>query len=219
MNRIHLLILFCLIASFTAKAQKTDFESRLFVGAGAGVLLPSIDFVPTVFQETGWGIHGGISAKYLSQKHLGMILEVNFAQRGWKQEFASGSTLAYTRQLSYVEIPIMTHVYFGNKTRFILNLGPQISFLVSDKVKANTDFLQNPPAGTQFGQIQHKFDYGLVGGLGMELNTKIGSFDVEGRYYFGLGDIFDNKREAGMQKFSRSAHRLIEAKLTYYLPL
>lgn len=219
MRKLILVFFLSLIVYANINAQQKDFENQLFVGASGGAIISSIDFVPNVFQEINLGMTAGFSAKYISQKNLGMILEINFAQRGWKEEFPKSSNLAYSRTMNYLEIPIMTHIYLGNKTRFIINLGPQVSFLLGEKVKANTDFINLNPQGTQYKKIEHRFDYGLIGGLGMELNTPIGSFDLEGRYYFGLGDIFDNKRETDIQKFSRSAHRVIEAKLSYYFKL
>jgi hypothetical protein len=51
-------------------------------------------------------------------------------------------------------------------------------------------------------------DYGLAAGIGMELKTGIGVFDLEGRYYFGLGDIFTSRRSE-QAYFSRSASRVI----------
>jgi hypothetical protein len=58
----------------------------------------------------------------------------------------------------------------------------------------------------------------LTGGAGIELKTGIGIFNLEGRYYFGLGDIFNNRRGDNAY-FSRSAHRVISAKLTYYIQM
>jgi hypothetical protein len=43
--------------------------------------------------------------------------------------------------------------------------------------------------------IQRKFDYGIVVGGGIEFShRRMGHFIVEGRYYYGLGDIFDNTK-------------------------
>jgi len=76
------------------------------------------------------GIHGGMAVKYISEKHLGLIAEVNYSQRGWTEEFDPTDGFSYNRRLNYLELPIMTHIYFGNKIRFIVNIGPQISFLL-----------------------------------------------------------------------------------------
>lgn len=72
----------------------------------------------------------------------------------------------------------------------------------------------NPYADTeQHGKpIDNEFDYGIAGGLGVELRTKAGNFLVEGRYYFGLSDFFSSTKK---DYFARSAHGTITAKITY----
>lgn len=227
---IVLLFFFCTGQLFS---QKKEFKSQLYIGIGGGALISSVDFVPAVLQKSRYGIVGGVSAKYISEKSLGLLLELNYAQRGWKEDFPSESGFAYNRTLNYLEIPMMTHVYFGKKFRFIFNAGPQIGFLIgnSDKMSyalaADVDKKrrEKPDAriGIQYVSELQKFDYGLIGGTGMEFQTGIGNFALEGRYYFGLGDIFQSRKTTGSVtsdpkgNFSRSAHRIIEAKLTYYI--
>ncbi|RNC65238.1 PorT family protein [Proteiniphilum sp. X52] len=208
--------------------KKETFKGELYIGAGGGPLFSKVDFVPAVPSGFKQGIFGGVSAKYISEKNLGIVVEVNYAQRGWEEEFDPASDFSYSRTLNYVEMPFMTHIYAGKKARFILNLGPQISLLVGHSQKmsqALADDLEarraeNPERsiGMQYEGIYplKPIDYGLVGGIGMELKTGIGNFDLEGRYYFGLGDIFTNRRTEDAY-FSRSASRVIEAKLTYYI--
>jgi hypothetical protein len=82
--------------------------------------------------------------------------------------------------------------------------------------------LANPdaPIGVQYEPFDmlKKVDYGLTGGAGIELKMGKGNLNLEGRYYFGLGDVFESRRSKNAY-FSRSAHRLIEAKLTYYIQI
>ena len=61
-------------------------------------------------------------------------------------------------------------------------------------------------------EVENKFDYGIAGGLGIELKTKIGNFFVEGRYYYGLSDIYKNSKT---DDFGRSANQDIIIKLGY----
>lgn len=211
-------------------AQKQIFKGELYLGAGAGSLFSKVDFVPNVPMVLKQGIYGGIAAKYISEKNLGLVVELNYAQRGWEEEFEPSSDFSYSRTLNYIELPFMTHIYVGNKTRFIINIGPQIAMLVGDSEQmsqALSDDLDQrraadpeAPIGMQYeGQYKLKrVDYGLIGGIGMEFKTGIGDFDLEGRYYFGLGDIFTNRRSANAH-FSRSASRIIGVKLTYYMKI
>jgi hypothetical protein len=223
-----LLIIPGILCGFMLFAQRTDFKQEFFLGAGGGMTFSSVDFVPKVSQKTHNGFQGGISAKYISEKHLGLIFEMNFVQRGWTEDYENNPEYSYTRTLNYFEVPFMTHIYFGNNSRFIFNIGPQISYLLSESSsmsEALADYVaqqqsveEHPSAVPEerYENASHKFDYGIIAGIGFALKTGIGDFDLEGRYYFGLGDILNNRRE---DYYSRSAHRIIEAKLTYYFKL
>ena len=65
-------------------------------------------------------------------------------------------------------------------------------------------------------EVYNKFDYGIVGGAGIELKTKAGNFFIEGRYYYGLADIFNNSK---LDDFGRSANQTITARLGYSIPI
>lgn len=229
MKRLLLTFLVC-TGAFFLSAQNDPFKGELYVGAGAGGMATSIDFVPSIPQELVFSYQGGIAAKYVSEKHLGLAVELNFSKKGWKEEFDPEEGYAYQRSLTYLDVPFMTHVYFGNRTRFILNAGPQISFLIGENAVMNQALadhvasVQESDPGSPIGEPykpmseMKRVDYGLIGGLGLELRTGIGVFDLEGRYYFGLGDVFTSRRSEDAY-FSRSAHRVITAKLTYYIPI
>ena len=218
--------LFLSMLQFATAQQKDTFKSKLSLGVGAGAVFSQVDFVPTIAQTNIQGLSAGISAKFVSEKHLGVLAELNYTQRGWEEDFIDiNPEHAYSRTLNYLELPLLTHIYFGNKVRFIINIGPQISYMLNDKSTMNDALAkhiegvlnEDPdfPIGIQYKSIDSKFDYGLIGGLGIEFKTPVGSFDLQGRYYFGLGDSFDNTRSSS-SNFSRSAHRYFGGKLTYY---
>ena len=55
--------------------------------------------------------------------------------------------------------------------QFFINLGPQVGFLLSDSEKIEDDWTYPPiPIIEQHGKNRQKFDYGIAGGLGLELN-------------------------------------------------
>ncbi len=223
------LVVLMFVASAISQAQQIErYKPQFKFGVGAGAVFTSIDFISKVPQNSSQGLSGGVSVRYISEKHLGVLAELNYTQRGWTEDFSEeprNPDHAYSRTLNYVELPLMTHIYFGEKFKFILNLGPQFSYMFSDKKTMNdalsshveSEYAKDPdtPIFLQYETIDNKFDYGLLGGLGVEFDTGLGSFVLEGRYYFGLGDSFDNSRsKAG--NFSRSAHRYFAGKLTYY---
>lgn len=215
------------VTTFLHAQQNESFKPQFMIGVGAGPVFSTLDFDPTVAQNTFQGFSAGISARYISEKFLGLGAELNYTQRGWDEDFSETNNPehSYSRTLNYIELPVLTHIYFGRKVRFVLNLGPQISYMFSDSSSMNdelSDYIDdmlakdpNYPIGIQYQPIDSKFDYGLLGGLGIEFITGVGRFNLEGRYYFGLGDSFDNSRSSS-SNFSRSAHRYFAGKLTYY---
>jgi hypothetical protein len=61
--------------------------------------------------------------------------------------------------------------------------------------------------------IEKKFDYGIAAGLGVELSLRrLGHLLVEGRYYFGLGNIYGNSKR---DYFAKSNDYNIVIKATY----
>ncbi len=61
--------------------------------------------------------------------------------------------------------------------------------------------------------VENKLDYGIAAGLGVELSLKhVGHFLVEGRYYYGLGNIYGNSKR---DFFAKSPYQNIVVKATY----
>lgn len=217
-------------------AQKTQFEKEWNVGASFGVNLSQASFSKSSsanpIKTSMWQQYqGGVSVRYLTEKNLGLIVELNYSQQGWQQQFEDreGNEITYyehQHQLNYINIPFLTHIYFGNKVRFFINLGPQLGFLLSENENMNQRLKDDLASGaydnsqTETGQFYNKadrrLDYGITAGMGLEFRTGIGHFALEGRYTFGLGDFYSNSKA---DHFQRSAHRVIGVKMTYYTKL
>lgn len=210
-----------------AMAQR-EYSPNLAIGAKAGATLSRMSFSPEVHQKFTQGMTMGVAARYTEEKYFGLIAEINFTQRGWDEDFAHDEApqFSYTRTLNYVSIPLMTHIYFGSqKVRGFFNLGPEVSFMLSNKITANFDYenyksIPDFPQGYRTNEqlnmpVDRTFDYGIAGGAGIEFIVKRKhSFLLEGRYYFGLGNIFkDSKRDF----FAASRNQSIEVTLKYMI--
>lgn len=209
--------------AITATAQVEQPRSILEVGFAGGLNMSQMDMQPKVGQKYLNGLNGGINIRYTSEKYFNMIcaaqLEVNFAQRGWEEDFDDNTGNSYKHTLNYVEIPFFAHLAFGKEPRglqFFINLGPQIGFLLNDKEEYIGEWdIESRPIATRpvYGKkVERKFEYGIAGGLGLELKTKAGNFILEGRYYYGLSDIFNNSKT---DDFGRSANNTISARIGY----
>lgn len=202
----HLLLLLPLLMLLPPSAAAQRYYSPDFaIGLKGGATLGLMGLSPTVKQTVTPGTTFGLVARYCEEKHVGLMAEVNFAQRGWAEKFDPQAGLSYTRHLSYVEIPVMTHIFFGSESmRGFINLGPQAGWLVNDNIVANFNY-HNPAGEANFPQnrrteqldmpVRYRLDYGILGGLGCELRLhRKHSLMLEGRYYFGLANIFPYSR-------------------------
>ncbi|TFD95387.1 PorT family protein [Dysgonomonas capnocytophagoides] len=228
MKKLLLISLLLLSVSLQSYGQN-KFTPEWNIGVGFGPTFSSMSIVPTSTKlnfktQSMMQYQGGISVRYISDKNVGLIGELNYSQMGWETKFADETLVANKHQhmLNYISIPLLTHIYFGDKTRFFFNLGPQIGILLSDKEKTNDAFDEwlvtadtTVYSTDLYGlKAQKKIDYGIIAGMGVEIRTGIGNFALEGRYYMGFGDIYNNKKQ---DPYSRSANRVISAKLTYYI--
>lgn len=226
MRHFLTLILLAGTALFSAQAQRT-YEPHLSIGGKAGVTMSKIAFSPSVEQSMIQGLSMGFTVRYTEEKIFGLIGELNIEQRGWKENFDE-TDFTYSRRLTYIQLPVMTHIYFGsNKFKGFVNLGPSVGYLISDSRSANFDYANPgdvegfPIANRHVNQmtmdVKNHFDYGISASAGIELILKgKHSLMLEGRYYYGLGNIFSAKKK---DEFSASRNTSIQVSLGYMFHL
>jgi hypothetical protein len=166
------------------------------------------------------------------------LAEVNYSQIGWKENIldrydqpvinkVTGIREEYSRTANYIQIPIFAHLAWGRERKgcqFFFQAGPQFGFLLGESTKMNFNLAErniedriNKTYAQDSMSIKNKFDYGIAAGLGLEYSIpRVGHFLLEGRYYYGLGNIFgDSKRDY----FSKSNYGNIYVKLTYLMDI
>lgn len=207
----HLLLLFLTVFSLATNAQDA-IKLRPALGVKGGVNYSRFAFNPDINQELLLGYTGGLVFKHFTHPNLGIQLEVNYVQRGWKELL--GQDTSYTRTQDYIELPFLTHIAIGSRnTRFIINLGPYVSYLLPDSDNVDTDRGNEEDAPRyQFQEIDNEFLYGLCFGMGMLQKTSVGTLQLEARLTHSLNDIFD--RDTGV---TSSKNQSISVTLSYLL--
>jgi hypothetical protein len=205
---------------------QTPFRQEFSAGASFGMGVSSVTFVPKVQENQLLGARAGLTVRWLTETYAGLIFEVNYSQEGWEEHFDDAAAWNYTRRLNYIDIPLLAHLYYGNRVRVFLNVGPKIGFLINERTSAKLVDASSPPTDEITGKphtsrqwdmpVENKFAWGICGGPGIEVRTPIGHFLLEGRYYYSLGDIFGSRKA---DYFSKSSGQVIFAKLTYLIPL
>ena len=230
---------------FSARAQVGEYRTDFAVGANAGYMLSNVGFMPEVPQGWLGGFTGGLTMRYTCEKYFksicAIVAEVNLAQTGWKEDIIDVdrqpvyyaddtqklNALFYERKMTYLQIPLMARLGWGRERKglqFFFQVGPQIGVFLSEKTSTNVvpgKSTLNQRSSQVVAQdtmaVENKFDYGIAGGFGVEFShRKLGHFLVEGRYYYGLGDIYGNSKS---DYFGRSNFGQIVIKATYLFDL
>jgi Outer membrane protein beta-barrel domain len=202
-----ILIFLILVSGFEIYAQDRLINPEVYLGANFGLTESRIMFNPSVGQGMLMGYNGGLVFRYIAEKNAGVQLELNYSQRGWTE-----SSGLYAKQLNYLELPFMTHIYMGKKNRFFINIGPKISYLLSEKELLT--LTSGSTAVEQISNLQNRFDYGLCGGIGLLFSLGKNVIQLDSRVNYSLNDIYSNKKS---DYFSNSNNFNISVNLAWML--
>ena len=192
-----LTILLCVAGLAQPKLQREE----MYVGAHGGAIASMYRFTPQVTQTwkhpfLGW--NAGLVYRYAGHKVCGMHVEINYMQRGWYEPETD-----YTRQLDYIEVPFLMHLYFGKRARGFFNLGPQIGYCIYSSEKGNVPEIYdiarkagaNSKSAHQYAKIEKPFDWGLAAGLGFYYRSKYaGVYQLEARFNWSFGNTFNDSK-------------------------
>lgn len=236
--RKYLLVLFLSFVSFAVKAQVGEYRTDFAVGVNGGYVLSNVGFQPDVPQSMLGGMTMGVTLRYTCEKYFksicAIVAEVNLVQTGWKEKiqgmenqplYYEGSTeaLHYQRKMTYLQIPLFARLGWGRERKGIqgfFQVGPQLGIFLSESTTTNlidgeepTEQRSSSIVEQESKPVEKKFDYGIAGGAGIEFSVpKVGHFMLEGRYYYGLGNIFGNSKS---DYFGKSNFGQIVIKATY----
>ena len=203
--------------------SQTHYQSNVAIGLKGGMDFSEVFFNPHVKQTFQPGYTAGIMVRYIEENHFGLIGELNFAQRGWNENFED-DPFQYSRDLDYIDLCFLAHIFFGRRGRFFFNAGPQVGYYLGEHIKSNFDpfdisHISGFPTINRINQqmvepINIKIDYGISAGLGGEFNiNRRNSICVECRFYFGLANIFSTKRA---DYFNASNQMSLSATIGYW---
>ncbi|MDR1720054.1 MAG: PorT family protein [Dysgonamonadaceae bacterium] len=219
-------------------APSEPFNPEWAFGFNGGMTFSKVSFNPVVKQDMLQQFAGGLTVRYISEKNIGLQLELNYSMRGWMERTDSlnrASTALddirrpllpedrykmiytnYSRSLAYFEVPVLTHIYFdmGRRARVLFLMGPQVGCYLNEKTQNAEIYNAYPLESTPNHElkVQRRFDYGLLGGIGVEFRTGIGSFIIDGRYYYGLSDVLSNHKS---DYFQASSNQVMSVKAAY----
>lgn len=239
MKRLFIIFSFFHFFIVTTVAQVGEYRTDFAIGVNGGYMLSKVGFTPDVPQKMLGGMTGGLTLRYTCEKYFksicAIVAEVNISKVGWKEKIEDAQNqpvyyvddpdnpLRYERRMTYIQIPLMARLGWGRERKGFqgfIQIGPQIGIFMSESTDTNIipgAATVTPRISSIVAQetmpIEKKFDYGITGGAGIEFSVpKAGHFLLEGRYYYGLGNIYGNSKS---DYFAKSNFGQIVIKMTY----
>ena len=190
-NRLWLILLFLVPGFIFGKTNNITYPKHIGIGVKSGATLSSLYFrLPIKQMNSSFVPTYGLIFTYVDKKTVGVQVELNYVTKSWEENI-SGDTL-FNATLNYIEIPMLTTLHFGNRFKFLVNFGPYLSILLNEEsshtIVPESEYFdyyekRNPRGG----------DFGMMGGAGFRLQTKLGLFQIEGRYTFSLQNLYDTQ--------------------------
>jgi len=221
MRSVRLLVFMALLPLCRNElAAQTRIPREVHIGLIGGANLSQYSFQPKVTQQMSTGYTAGVAVRYIEETFFGLQAELLLTERGFADFYELLPDLNFERKLTYIELPLMAHVYFkmGKRNEIAVDAGPKIAWYLSDRVSTNMpdDFGHEGTEYEGYTYLHHtlpvskKFDYGIQAGLGYEFkfSQKV-SLGLQGRYYFGLGNLWPDSKADDFELSSNSSIQIV----------
>jgi hypothetical protein len=210
-RRISILLLFISFRVFLIAQE--SFEPTTHVGIHGGINFSSVNFNPTIKEEFLPSQAFGIYLRHVSEPHIGIQIELNAAGKGWKEVIDSVGT--YTRKIQTFNLPLMAAFIAGSRVlRFAFTLGPYVDYRRQDKEVIDIPD-QSYYRPHYLVPLADKWEFGFIGGVAVELHTKIGGFAIRASYSHALTNLYPLNK--GTFYFSGSRMMVIHGGIGYFV--
>ena len=195
---------------------------RLLIGPTGGVSFSTVTFRPIVQQKPYLGFSGGVALRYDVESYAGVLVELNYWQRGWTEAPEDYPQYTYKRNLSFVHVPIMTHFMIGGASsplKLTLDAGSHFGYKLGESEEEQVGEGFDPTTMRHVyrehhgHELDHNFWWGVGGGIGAEYQMRRFVIGLRGGYIYNLGELFDNSRTS---LFGTSSEQVIDVR-TYVL--
>lgn len=214
---VRAVLLLCLLGATKVNGQgfaRPTFERRFWLGVRSGVNMSRFVFVPRVSQGWHQGPMAGAVMRFNVERGASLQVEANWQRTGWTEKY-DDPEVRYMRSLMSIEVPVLTHLYLGQRAvRLFVNAGPTLGYYLSEASMA-----QGQERFTTRQQLRHslpmqnRLSWGILGGLGVGVQLwSRHRLELEGRFSYGFGDIWSNKR---VDPYVQSSPMTIGASLNY----
>ena len=185
-NSVLTLFISAISCSLFAQEQQSSTDKGLSpkIGVKGGLNLTNwyTDNVQDENMKLGFNL--GLFAKLPVTKGLSIQPEILYSVKGAKITYGGiFGTSEYRYNFNYVEVPVIAVINLAKN--FNVHAGGYAAYLAQSNIKREVDNGPNDPVANFDEDDFNRFDYGLVGGLGIDVE----SVTIGARYNYGLREV------------------------------
>lgn len=211
------------------KKKSYDDRTKSYIGIRGGYNLAKLDGLEA---DAGAGVPikdlqgymGGLVLNLGLSKALSIQPEVLYSQQG--VQVGEGDTYVKGK-IDIVNVPLFIKVALGSpKIKFFVNAGPYIGYKISQSseislggsvTKEKEEFRKDYDAS---GEKDNRFDFGAIGGAGLQFSLGGPLLVLEGRYQYGMADpiLYKDGKPSTVGK-TYGHHRVMTGTIGLLFPL
>lgn len=166
------------------------------LGVKGGMNISWLNLDPRVNQKITVAPLFGLSYIYFPQHFGGLMLEAQYIKYGWTEDFLD-SLSSYSREISYLEFPVLTNFVIGKKnTHLKFQLGVKVDVLLNEK--ENMDVPENRQRLYYGQKIEDLFELGLAFGTSLSRKFTFGEFQIDLRFNHSLSNLFESTEDLSL---------------------
>lgn len=182
--------LFLLTASFfllSGMLTSTIAQSPVSFGLKGGVNLANLTGDDFSDADARSGLNIGVVLEFgLPLSPIGIESGLYYSQKGSATEDQGFTT---TLKADYLEVPVLAKLSFGppGPIKPHLLAGPYLGFLLNSEVVGEGG---GGSVSTDIKDSTNDVDFGLIGGIGLDVNMGLATLSLQARYSLGLTEVY-----------------------------
>jgi hypothetical protein len=189
MIKTKLILLTASLFLFSGMITSTFAQSPVSFGLKGGVNLANLNGDNFSDADVRSGLNIGVVLEFsLPLSPIGIESGLYYSQKG-----ASNEDLGVTSTLKtdYLEVPVLAKLSFGppGPIKPHLLAGPYLGFLLNSEAVEESG---GASSTIDFKDSTNDVDFGLTGGIGLDVNMGLATLSLQARYSLGLTEVYTN---------------------------
>lgn len=149
---------------------------------------------PSINQDVQQNQVFGIGYTFMVHQHAGITIELHRKGYGWDEVFTLDSLSSYTRELQYLEMPILSTFVIGKKNLHLkFHVGPKIAYLLKD---VESGELADSGDRYYYGrEVEDRFELGIGGGASLSYELPLGEIEVNGLFTTSFSNLWQSNED------------------------